>query len=250
MSTQSIIMAFPERTVGSIVADDYRTASVFNAHGIDFCCKGGRSIAEVCRAKDIEPAALEREIQQAIARDGGPAEDVQHWTMARLIEHIERVHHRYVEARTITLMQFLDKLCAVHGVRHPELFAIRDEFQGCAQAMATHMKKEELVLFPFINQLEKAKMHGLPAPTPHFGSVDNPIAMMEHEHNAEGERFRRITELSSNYTNPPDGCTTYRTAYAFLREFEEDLHRHVHLENNILFPRAQALERELHQVNE
>mgnify|MGYP000846221631 CR=1 FL=1 len=234
-----------DRTVGSIVADDYRTAAVFNAHGIDFCCKGGRTIAEVCRAKAIEPDTLEAEIRQAIERDGGTGDDVKQWPLSRLIEHIERVHHRYVESRSTTLMQFLNKLCTVHGDRHPELFAIREEFHACAQAMAAHMKKEELVLFPFINQLEKARLHDLPAPTPHFGTVENPITMMEHEHDAEGERFRRIAELSGNYTNPPDGCTTYGTAYAMLREFEEDLHRHIHLENNILFPRAKALEKEL-----
>ncbi|MCU0320106.1 MAG: hemerythrin domain-containing protein, partial [Flavobacteriales bacterium] len=128
---------------------------------------------------------------------------------------------------------------------HPELNAIQREFTECAGAMAAHMKKEELVLFPFINQLEKAKQHSTTLPTPHFGTVDNPIAMMEHEHDAEGERFRRIAELSDSYTNPPDGCTTYATAYAMLKEFEEDLHRHIHLENNILFPRAKALEKEL-----
>ena len=235
----------PERTIGSIVADDYRTAAVFNAHGIDFCCKGGRTIAEVCRTKAIDPNTLEEEIRHAISRDGDAGDDVKRWPLARLIEHIERVHHRYVEARSITLMQFLNKLCTVHGDRHPELFTIQEEFQACAGAMAAHMKKEELILFPFINQLEKAAQHGTAPPNPHFGTVENPIAMMEHEHDAEGERFRRIAKLSNDYTNPPDGCTTYRTAYAMLREFEEDLHRHIHLENNILFPRAKTLEREL-----
>lgn len=235
----------PQRTIGSIVADDYRTAAVFNAHGIDFCCKGGRTIAEVCRTKAIDPRTLEAELHQAVSREGGASDDVRHWSLARLIEHIEHVHHRYVESRTVTLLQFLDKLCKVHGDRHPELFTIREEFQACAGAMAAHMKKEELVLFPYINQLEKAAQHGTAPPTPHFGTVENPIAMMEHEHDAEGERFRRIAELSSDYTNPPDGCTTYGTAYAMLREFEEDLHRHIHLENNILFPRAKALEQEL-----
>jgi regulator of cell morphogenesis and NO signaling len=235
----------PERTIGSIVADDYRSAAVFNAHGIDFCCKGGRSIAEVCQAKGIDPATLEAEIQQATERSNGTDDDVKHWPLGRLIEHIERVHHRYVESRTTTLLQFLDKLCKVHGDRHPELFAIQREFTECAGAMAAHMKKEELILFPFVNQLEKAQLHGTTAPTPGFGTVDNPITMMEHEHDAEGERFRRIAELSEGYTNPPDGCTTYATAYAMLKEFEEDLHRHIHLENNILFPRAKALERDL-----
>ncbi|MBL8009234.1 MAG: iron-sulfur cluster repair di-iron protein [Flavobacteriales bacterium] len=245
MNSSTITVPLHERTVGSIVADDYRTAAVFNAHGIDFCCKGGRSVAEVCQAKGLDPAALEAEIRQATERDNGANDDVKRWPLGRLIEHIERVHHRYVESRSTTLLQFLDKLCKVHGDRHPELFDIQREFQECAGAMAAHMKKEELVLFPFINQLEKARLLDLPLPTPHFGTVDNPIAMMEHEHDAEGERFRRIAELSGNYTNPPDGCTTYATAYAMLHEFEEDLHRHIHLENNILFPKAKALEKEL-----
>lgn len=235
----------PDRPIGSIVADDYRTAAVFNAHGTDFCCKGGRSIAEVCQAKGIDPDTLGSEIRASLDGTNATNDDVNSWSLGRLIEHIERVHHRYVEARSITLMQFLDKLCKVHGARHPELFAIRDEFEACTHAMAAHMKKEELVLFPFFNQLEKARLHGTMPPSPHFGTVDNPITMMEHEHETEGERFRRIDPLSQDYTNPPDGCTTYATAYAMLHDFEEDLHRHIHLENNILFPQAKALEQAL-----
>lgn len=239
MSTTTIT---PQRTIGSIVADDYRTAAVFSAHGIDFCCKGGRTIEEVCTKKGINPATLEAEIAEAITRTSASDEDPKTWPLGRLIEHIERVHHRYVESRSTTLLQFLDKLCKVHGDRHPELFDIQREFQECAGAMAAHMKKEELILFPFINQLEKATLHGSELPKPHFGTVDNPIEMMEHEHVAEGERFERIAKLSNGYTNPPDGCTTYATAFAMLQEFEQDLHRHIHLENNILFPKAQALE--------
>jgi regulator of cell morphogenesis and NO signaling len=246
--TTMSIKITPERSIGSIVAEDYRTAAVFNAHGIDFCCKGGRSIAEVCRAKGLEPEVLEREILGSIERSTDEGADHKTWPLSHLIEHIERVHHRYVESRSITILQFLDKLCKVHGDRHPELFDIHREFHECAGAMAAHMKKEELILFPFINQLEKAKLHGGTPPTPHFGTVDNPIAMMEHDHEAEGERFRRIADLSKGYTNPPDGCTTYATAMSMLKEFEQDLHLHIHLENNILFPRAIALERELSAV--
>ena len=238
----------PERTIGSIVADDFRTAAVFSQHGIDFCCRGGRSLEEVCRKNGLDQATMEHELRQAMDRNNDTNEDYRNWTMGRLIEHIERVHHRYVESRSITLLQFLDKLCKVHGTRHAELFAIQREFEACAQAMAVHMKKEELVLFPFINQLERSELHGTTLPTPGFGTVDGPISMMEHDHDAEGERFRRIADLSAGYTNPPDGCTTYGTAYAMLREFEEDLHRHIHLENNILFPRAKALERKLREA--
>lgn len=230
------------RTIGSIVAEDFRTAAIFSAHGLDFCCKGGRTIEEACRQKGLNSAELKTELLAAMARDAGAERDYKTWTASRLIEHIERVHHRYVESRTPTLLQFLDKLCRVHGERHPELFAIQREFEECAGAMAVHMKKEELVLFPYISQLEKAGTHGVEAPVPHFGSVTNPIAMMEHDHDAEGERFRRIAELSSNYANPPDGCATYAAAMALLKEFEGDLHLHIHLENNILFPKAKAME--------
>ena len=235
-----------EQSIGSIVAQDYRAAAVLTAYGIDFCCKGGRSLAEVCRSKGLDQGTIESEIRQATARDGGADDDVKHWPLSRLIEHIERVHHRYVQERSATILPFLAKLCKVHGDRHPELFAIEREFQECAGAMAAHMKKEELVLFPFINQLEKSQQHGIPPPEPHFGTVGAPIAMMEHEHEAEGERFRRIEELSGGYMNPPDGCTTYGVTMAMLEEFEKDLHRHIHLENNILFPRARALEARLH----
>ncbi|HRD53006.1 MAG TPA: iron-sulfur cluster repair di-iron protein [Flavobacteriales bacterium] len=235
----------PTRTIGSIVAEDFRTAAVFSAHGLDFCCKGGRTIDEACRQKGLDSTVLKAELLAAVERDANVEQDYKTWPLSRLIEHIERVHHRYVESRSLTLLQFLDKLCRVHGDRHPELFAIQREFQECAGAMATHMKKEELVLFPFINQLEKARTHGIAPPNPHFGTVDNPIAMMEHEHDAEGERFRRIAELSGNYANPADGCATYAAAMALLKEFEQDLHMHIHLENNILFPRAKALEAEL-----
>src|SRR5690606_16892603 len=121
---------------------------------------------------------------------------------------------------------------------HPELFDIAREFDECSEAMAVHMKKEELILFPFIRRMEKAKAEGTPLPPAQFGSVNNPVEMMKDDHDAEGERFRRIEQLSNGYQNPPDGCATYSTAMNMLREFEQDLHLHIHLENNILFPRA------------
>ncbi len=234
-----------QQSIGSIVADDYRAAAVLTAHGIDFCCKGGRTVDDVCRTKGIDPVTLARDIEQALARDTRDGEDFKHWTLARLAEHIEQVHHHYVEQRVQVLQQYLEKLCKVHGERHPELFEIRDEFNGCAAAMAVHMKKEELVLFPFIKQLEKALREGGAPPLPHFGTVNNPVQMMMEDHDAEGKRFRHIKQLSWGYANPPDGCVTYSTAMRMLQEFEADLHKHIHLENNILFPRAVALERDL-----
>ncbi len=234
-----------QQTVGSIVADDYRAAAVLTAHGIDFCCKGGRTVDEVCRSKGLDPTTLKDEIEAALARDTRAGEDFKKWSLSSLVDHIEQVHHHYVEQRIHLLRQYLEKLCTVHGERHPELFQIRDAFDACAAAMAVHMKKEELLLFPYIKQLEKAQAEGGMPPTPLFGSVVNPVQMMMEDHDAEGERFRRIKQLSWGYASPPDGCITYSTALRMLQEFEEDLHKHVHLENNILFPRAVALENDL-----
>ncbi|MEZ4808228.1 MAG: iron-sulfur cluster repair di-iron protein [Flavobacteriales bacterium] len=240
---------FAQRTIGSIVADDFRASAAFAAHGIDFCCKGGRTIDEVCRTKGLDPTALEKEIANVLAHGSAPADDPKTWTLTHLAEHIEHVHHGYVNQRTPVLQQYLSKLCTVHGTQHPELFKIADEFNGGAGAMAQHMKKEELVLFPFIKRMEMAKHQGSAPPEPHFGSVENPVNMMMHEHDEEGERFRRIAALTSGYAPPADGCNTYRAAFALLHEFEQDLHRHIHLENNILFPKAVALEAELRHAS-
>jgi regulator of cell morphogenesis and NO signaling len=235
----------PEQTIGSIVAEDYRAAAVLTAKGIDFCCKGGRSVEEVCRTKGIDPNALTKEIQDLLARDTQAGADFKSWTLTKLADHIEYMHHGYVNQRVPIIQQYLDKLCKVHGGRHPELFEIAREFNECAGAMAVHMKKEELILFPFARTLERTQREDGALAPPHFGTVSNPVNMMMEDHDAEGERFRRIAALSTGYMNPPDGCATYSTAMNMLKEFEEDLHLHIHLENNILFPRAIALEKEL-----
>ncbi len=228
----------PNQTVGEIVAKDYRTASVFKAYGIDFCCKGGRTLAEACTQKQLDTERLIAELEQVSTAAGSGVPDFDSWPMDLLVDYIEKKHHRYVEARLPEILQYLDKLCKVHGERHPELFEIKEEFSKAAGELAAHMKKEELVLFPYIRKMV-AEAH--PAP-PMFGTVQNPIAMMVHEHAVEGERFERIAQLTNHYTPPADGCTTYRVAFSMLKEFEEDLHMHIHLENNILFPKA--IERE------
>jgi regulator of cell morphogenesis and NO signaling len=132
----------------------------------------------------------------------------------------------------------------VHGERHPELLEIESLFLGSAGALTAHMKKEELVLFPYIKKMVSKG----PVEKPHFGTVQNPVQMMMNEHEVEGGRFREIAELSHNYTPPEDGCNTYRVAFAVLKEYENDLHLHIHLENNILFPKAIALEKKLNNA--
>jgi len=230
------------QTVGSIVAQDYRTASVFQKNGIDFCCKGGQTIDEVCTKKGIDKSSLLASINHTISMDNSGFIDYNMWPLENLITYIEEKHHAYVVTQTPVLLQFLNKLCKVHGERHPELFEINAEFNHVAEELAAHMNKEEVILFPFIRKMANAKTNNDQILSPGFGTVQNPITMMKNEHEVEGDRFVKIAELSNNYQTPADGCTTYRVAYQMLKDFEDDLHKHIHLENNILFPKSIELE--------
>lgn len=231
------------KTIGEIVAEDYRTAQVFRNHSIDFCCQGNRSIEAACDGLTIEPRELIHEIEIVKQETKEASIDYQSWPLDLLTDYIEKKHHRYVEETVPILKQYLEKLCRVHGNRHPELVEITALFTITGGEFAKHMKKEELILFPFIRKMVKRKAGEQLNNPPYFGSVTNPVEMMMHEHAAEGERFRKIASLSDNYTAPADGCGTYRVTFALLKEFEEDMHLLVHLENNILFPNAIALEK-------
>lgn len=235
-------------TIGEIVASDFRTAAVFSKHGIDFCCKGQRSITEVCEKNNLNPDSLTQELKEVMHNKGGESIDYKSWPLDLLADYVEKKHHRYVEEKTPTLIQFLNKLCKVHGASHPELFEITELFTASAQDLAAHMKKEELILFPFIRKMAEAKLYNRDVATPHFGTVENPVEMMKHEHEVEGDRFRQIASLTDNYTPPEDACNTYKVTFAMLEEFEKDLHTHIHIENNIMFPRAIALEKTFEAV--
>lgn len=230
-------------TIGEYVAQDFRTAAIFSKYGIDFCCKGQRTIEEVCDKKNIDEAQLLAELKTVLATKNDSGIDFNSWPLDLLVDYIEKTHHRYVEEKTPITLQFLDKLASVHGSNHPELLQINELFQGCAGELAQHMKKEELILFPYIKKMMGATISHESIQPPHFGTVNNPITMMMEEHDAEGERFRTIAALSNNYTPPEDACNTYRVTFAMLEEFEQDLHKHIHLESNILFPKTKALEK-------
>jgi regulator of cell morphogenesis and NO signaling len=231
-------------TIGEYVAKDFRTAAIFTKYGIDFCCRGNRTIEEATEKKDADTKTIMDQINAVLETNNNATIDFNSWPLDLLVDYIEKTHHRYVEEKTQVLLPYLNKLCKVHGASHPELFEINELFIGCSGELAQHMKKEELILFPFIKKMVKATLSDELITQPHFGTVENPIAMMMHEHDAEGERFRKITELTNNYTPGPDACNTYRVTYAMLEEFEQDLHKHIHLENNILFPKAAKLERQ------
>jgi len=233
-----------QKEIGQYVADDFRTAAIFSKYKIDFCCNGNRTIVEACDKKGIDSNQLMDELNQVLNSKGAETIDYKSWPLDLLAEYIEKKHHRYVEEKTPVLRQFLDKLCRVHGERHPELFKINELFTASAGELASHMKKEELILFPFIKKMVNAKLEDQTVQSPQFGTVENPIAMMMEEHDNEGARFREIDALTNNYTPPVDACNTYKVTFAMLEEFEKDLHLHIHLENNILFPEAIKLEQQ------
>ncbi|MFN4762667.1 iron-sulfur cluster repair di-iron protein [Gillisia sp. Q332] len=234
-----------EKIVGELVAEDYRTAQIFKNHKIDFCCNGNRSIETVCETGSIPLDTLLDEIATLQKANTDSANDYKTWPLDLLADYIIKKHHRYVATRSSEIVPYLEKLCKVHGERHNELFTINEEFKASVGELAAHMKKEELILFPFIKKMVEAKEEGKEIPLPNFGTVENPVEMMKEEHDVEGERFRKIAGLTNNYQVPADACNTYRVTFSLLKEFEEDLQLHIHLENNILFPKAIALEKEL-----
>lgn len=232
-----------DQIIGELVAKDYRTASVFKKHNIDFCCQGNRTITDACNSKDINDQQVVAELNSLLNSETDSTVDYQTWPLDLLADYIERKHHRYVEDKTQEILPYLDKIARVHGDRHPELHEINTHFKITAGELASHMKKEELMVFPYIKKMVQSQKEATAIQQPIFESVVHPIEAMMQEHTNEGDRFRKIEELSNNYTAPEDGCNTYKVTYALLKEFEQDLHLHIHLENNILFPKAIELEK-------
>jgi len=230
-----------ESTIGDIVASDFRTAAVFQRHGIDFCCRGNRSVGDACRDGGIGAEELLRQVADATASPaaGGPRFNA--WDVGMLASYIVANHHEFVRQTIPPLLTHTRKIASVHGSTHPELPEVAALFTGVADEMTSHMTKEEEILFPYIAGLAvPAGRQGRPSSP--FGTVRNPIRMMEAEHESVGGAMARIHELTAGYRIPDDACTTYRVCLQELEAFEHDLHEHVHLENNILFPKAVRLE--------
>ncbi|HMT53938.1 MAG TPA: iron-sulfur cluster repair di-iron protein [Saprospiraceae bacterium] len=231
--------------IGQLVAHDYRTASVFKKYGIDFCCQGNRTINDACTKKNIDENSVLSDLNTVVQTPAVKTADYQNWSLNVLADYIEKNHHEYVREKSNDLIPYLEKICKVHGERHPELFEIKSEFNESINELNMHMHKEEKILFPYVRTIAATQKDNSKPNLPQFGTVKNPIEMMMREHEIEGDRFRKIESLSSQYTPPADACTTYRVTFAMLKEFEQDLHLHIHLENNILFPNAIKLENEL-----
>lgn len=232
-------MNYLDRTVGELVAEDYARAAVFTELGIDFCCGGGRSVARACASAGVAPERLVDALTAIDARrDERRASDPRTWPLGRLVEHIVDEHHTYVRRTLPVLDAWTEKVARVHGARHPELVEVRGLFDELSGELRRHLDDEEQVLFPRVAAIGTPERGGEPVAEPVMKALED-----DHEH--AGAAMRRIRELTNGFTPPADACTTYRATFALLEEFEQDLHRHVHLENNVLFPRAlEALESE------
>ena len=234
--------ATPEVTIRELVATDYRTAAVFERHGLDFCCSGCRTVEQACRDAGVDQRALLNELDVVLESPSAGTPAYASWSARALIDHIVTKHHGYVRESIPALLQHTAKIAAVHGERHAELAHIANLFRRVADEMTDHMAKEEMILFPFIAAVDAAVAGGRSAPMPPFGSVENPIGVMEAEHKFVGDAMAEMRHLTNGFTPPEDACGTYRVTLQELDAFERDLHEHVHLENNVLFPKAVALE--------
>jgi len=224
---------------------------VLEDFGIDYCCGGNKPFAQACAERHLELQRVIESLESAAMTEGKrkksraqPQGDWRSVPISDLIAHIKERHHNYVKSEISRLGPRFDKVLKAHGSRHPELLELRREFRDLAEDLATHMMKEEMVLFPYIERMEEAVIGGQPILPAPFGGVDHPVAAMVDEHDLARNRLRKMRALTNAYQPPEGACMSYRDLYRALAEFERDLHHHVHLENNILFPRAIKMERE------
>ncbi|MFY9611234.1 MAG: iron-sulfur cluster repair di-iron protein [Blastocatellia bacterium] len=230
------------KTVGELAVELPAAARVFEKAGIDYCCGGGESFEKACAAAGIAADEVARLLEVADQSAAQPAQDWQTQPLSGLTSYIVTRHHVFTREELARLDDLLEKVRSVHGQNHPELLLIQGLYRELKQELTTHMQKEELVLFPYIEQLDEAARQGKPKPMAIFGTVANPVRMMMMEHDAAGEVLKQMRRVSRSFRVPPDGCISYSTLYQALEAFEQDLHQHIHLENNILFPRAVEME--------
>lgn len=230
--------------VGDIVRVNFKAAQLFEKNRIDFCCGGQITLSEACEKSDVDINNLIPELESLVRLNDPDSKYLEGLELDALSEYVVKRHHTYVKENIPFLKEKLQKLCEVHGQGHPELFDVAKLFSEGADNLTMHMQKEEFVLFPYIAQMVYMKKTGN-IETNAVGSVMNPINQMIAEHQVEGERFEKISQITQNYTPPADGCNTYQVTFKTLHEFEQDLHRHIHIENNILFKKAAELEKEL-----
>jgi len=234
-----------QTSVGNLVSEQIGRLEVFETFGIDYCCGGKTTLMVACEAAGADPAtvtaALVNSDTAATAADTVDTTDWRAATLNALTNHIVEKHHTFMKRELPRVGDFMAKVLSAHGANHAELAEVAEVYAGLRAEIEDHLKKEEQVLFPMIQEMEITREAG----SSHCGSVNNPIGVMEHEHDNAGVALRRLRELTDDYTTPADGCPTYQALMAGLAAMERDLHEHIHKENNILHPRAAAYEASL-----
>jgi regulator of cell morphogenesis and NO signaling len=224
-----------ESTLGDIVTNDFRAAGVFKGAGIDFCCGGGKTLDQACLEKGIDAGILAAELRDLAFQPAIPSQNFNDWALDFLADYIQNTHHKYVLKTLPELDTYTQKIAAVHGPGHPELPEVAGLFAQVIRELRQHLRNEEEVLFPAIKEALKSNSTGARE------TIASEINRMKDEHDSAGGAMDRINVLTSGYEVPEGACNTYLVTLKLLEQFEDDLHIHVHLENNILFPKALKL---------
>ena len=229
------------KTIGEIVAADFRTATVFESHGVDFCCGGKVTLAATCTEKGLDLATITSELEAVKGEPVGREQNYSSWALPFLADYIVNTHHAYLKENDEQIASYARKIAGVHGVRHPEVIRIAAIFEKIATDMTAHLKVEEDIFFPALKRADEARITGTAPIAEDRETIRESLVRLHREHEEIGDAVHTIRHLSKEYAIPGDVCNTFMVTYQKLKEFEDDLHKHVHLENNILFPKAAGL---------
>ncbi len=242
LSTE-VTMSLITKPVGQIAAETPAAIPILEGLGIDYCCGGDQPLDRACAARGLAVEEVVARLEAAASSSPSSPKDWFRAPLGELIDHILEQHHEYLRAELPALENRLTRTLEAHGEKHGEMLReLEQVYRGLQDELYAHLHKEEMILFPAVRLMEQAAAQGRPAPPAPFGSVNNPIRVMRFEHDNAAHALARMREITNNYTLPPDACATWQALYAGLRQLEADLKQHIHLENNILFPRAAALE--------
>lgn len=230
-----------QKSIAEFVTEDYRTAEIFEKHGIDFCCGGQTSLADACRGQGVRPELLLQEIEEIRSQPGRRSENYSSWELPFLADYIVNTHHAWINDNIVQMAAHTRKVAEVHGSRHPEVIEIAKLFRQVVADMEGHLREEEEVLFPALKRVHAAVKKGADPASEDRQRIQHTLEKLYREHEEVGDAIHRIRHLSKDYTLPKDACNTFMVTYRELKEFEDDLHKHVHLENNILFPKTSQL---------
>ena len=236
---------FTTKTVREIAVEAPASVRIFEEYKIDFCCGGGRNFDEACQSAGVPPEIVSEKINRVLSDQSQNYKSPETKSASELIDYIVEKHHIFTKSEITRLSALMEKVGRKHGESHPELFELQKSFAELCNELSPHMMKEENVLFPFIKHLEMSDANNLFSPRPPFGTVKNPVRMMMIEHDTAGDILRKMREITKDYALPENACPSFQALYFGLEELEKDLHRHIHLENNVLFPQAVKLEQKM-----